>query len=253
MTSGICQFSSVGLNLLINLVLSCPQGYFRIGFMSRCRPWLTCRDLSDIQVGRLIGSGAVKAVFVARWRDMNMAHNELINDDYADDFLHGIQVLQKLPQSDRVARVVGSCPEKYILLTDFYQLGVLRHLTQASQNDNNPLELCFNFLLILRDLHSHVDGPWVLCDVTSSNKIETQFLLNDAAIPFVLNDVDSLANASFGGIKCGNRRFERSDEFVAPEVVNRNYFDEKIDICEVPAICKHFISKHLGTNTFNTN
>ena len=81
MTSGICQFSSVGLNLLINLVLSCPQGYFSIGFMSRCRPWLTCRDLSDIQVGRLIGSGAVKAVFVARWRDMNMAHNELINDD----------------------------------------------------------------------------------------------------------------------------------------------------------------------------
>ena len=153
--------------------------------MSRCRPWLTCRDLSDIQVGRLIGSGAVKAVFVARWRDMNMAHNELINDDYADDFLHGIQVLQKLPQSDRVARVVGSCPKIYILLTDFYQLGDLRHLTKASQNDNTPLELSFNFLLILRDFQSHVDGPWVLCDVTSSNEIETQFLLNDdAGIPF---------------------------------------------------------------------
>ena len=172
MTSGICQFSSVGLNLLINLVLSCPQGYFRIGFMSRCRPWLTCRDLSDIQVGRLIGSGAVKAVFLARWRDMNITYNGLINDDYADDFLHGIQVLQKLQQSDQVARVGGSCPKIYILLTDFYQLGDLRHLTKASHNDNNPLELPVNFLLILRDFQSHVDGPWVLCDVRNAISAE---------------------------------------------------------------------------------
>lgn len=42
----------------------CPQGYFKIGAMKNCSPWLTCEGLEkEVRKLKLVGEGAVKKVF----------------------------------------------------------------------------------------------------------------------------------------------------------------------------------------------
>lgn len=42
----------------------CIHGHFSLPWMSECRPWLQCSDIEsdDFEVGRVLGSGAVKVV-----------------------------------------------------------------------------------------------------------------------------------------------------------------------------------------------
>lgn len=44
----------------------CPHGYFRIGQMKNCSPWLTCEELrTEVRQLKRVGEGAVKKVSCA--------------------------------------------------------------------------------------------------------------------------------------------------------------------------------------------
>nr|CAG4644416.1 EOG090X0H59 [Lepidurus arcticus] len=89
---------------LLDIVMGdvCPNGMFWWPQGGICHSWLNCEDMTDLKVGELVGSGAVKAIFKAEWREYVLAYVELLNDEFEADFLHGLRILKSLQISDLV-------------------------------------------------------------------------------------------------------------------------------------------------------
>ncbi|XP_077332315.1 protein O-mannose kinase [Lithobates pipiens] len=246
----------------------CPQGYFKIGAMKNCSPWLTCEGLEkEVRKLKLVGEGAVKKVYLSEWKEMKVALSHLTVPSLQADFLHGLRMLKSL-QSRHVVTLVGYCEDNKSILTEYHPLGSLKNLDatfnlpkyQYLNTWQNRLELAIDYVSIIGYLHSSPLGVLVMCDSNDLDKVLSQYLLT-SDFRLVANDLDALplVDREKGMlVKCGPR--EITGDFIAPEQLwpygpdvefNNDLmppYDEKTDIWKIPAVTDYLLGHVEGSD-----
>uniref|UniRef100_V9KYT0 Protein O-mannose kinase n=1 Tax=Callorhinchus milii TaxID=7868 RepID=V9KYT0_CALMI len=246
----------------------CPQGYFKLGEMSDCLPWLSCEVIKrDIIVRELIGQGAVKQVFLALWRGNKVALSRLAVPKFKADFIHGLEMLKGL-QSVNVVKLLGFCEENHSILTKYHPLGSLNNLNAVMEQERylglntwrTRFHLVIEYVSVLNYLHNSPLGTRVMCDSNDLDKILSQYLLT-SELHLIVNDLDALpvVNRSSGVlVKCGHR--ELSGHFVAPEQLwpyahelpfsdhLMPSYDEKTDVWKIPNVVDFLLGQVEGSD-----
>jgi len=233
-----------------------------------CSPELNCDDLKDIHVYSLIGQGAVKHVYLAKWKHVYIALSKLANQLYQQDFLENIKMLKALGSSKLVTPFYGQC-NKSMYFTPFYPHGsalnlpIMLHKFNMHLNINQCFKLCLSYLEIINYLHTSPAGVRVMCDSNSLEKILSQYLV-DEDLNLIANDLDAIPEVTKGGVLCGKKPL--SGSFVAPEQHWTYYdqpfyytkmprYDQKVDIWKIPDVCEWFLnlcnSKEEDYDTLN--
>lgn len=246
----------------------CPYGYFRMGPMKNCSPWLSCEELrTEVRQLKRVGEGAVKRVFLSEWKERKVALSRLTSLELKDDFLHGLQMLKSL-QSRHVVTLLGYCEDDNTILTEYHPLGSLSSLEETlnlskyrSVNTwQHRLQLAVDYVSIINYLHHSPLGTLVMCDSSDLPKTLSQYLLT-SNFSIVVNDLDALplVNHSSGTfVKCGHR--ELHGDFVAPEQLwpygeDMSFhddlmpsYDEKIDIWKIPDVSSFLLGHVEGSD-----
>lgn len=239
----------------------CHNGSFIVGDMNECHSWLACGDFRYLDVGELIGFGAVKHVYQTSWQNNSMAVAFLNNKNYSSDFLFGIKVLKQLGWNKNIVQLIGFCEEVPVFLTEYHPIGSSVNVDIIYGDDSHNLSqrfhLCIDYVKILAFLHDSQIGPLMMCDSSTLIKTLEQYLLTTSG-NLVLNDVDSLAKVMEGGTVCGHR--ELNGDFVAPEqkwpfdgdeykTERMPPYSEKADVWKIPPVCSFFLGKSEGART----
>ncbi|XP_068259555.1 protein O-mannose kinase isoform X2 [Nyctibius grandis] len=231
----------------------CPIGYFKLGAVKNCSPWLSCEAINrEVRKLKCVGEGAVK---------------KLTNSELKEDFLHGLEMLKAL-QSKHVVRLLGYCEQQFTILTEYHPLGSLRGLNETlhipkykgMNTWHRRLMLAIDYVSIIRYLHRSPLGTLVMCDSNDLDKVLSQYLLT-SDFRILVNDLDALplVNRSAGRlVKCGHR--ELWGDFVAPEQ-RWPYgeevpfeddlmppYDEKTDIWKIPDVSNFFLGHVEGSD-----
>ncbi|GFO48410.1 protein o-mannose kinase [Plakobranchus ocellatus] len=224
-------FSGINQRISSNTA-RCTDGTFRLDNMTTCHPILGCMDLKrDLQfTDQVLGEGAQKIVWKGMWQNHEVAVNTLRHKMYLNDFLHGLDMLKlfnKDPgyKENKIVQLIGWClDDPPVIVTEMHHLGAASHIHEVLRNrfpDVDPLiqrfRMCLEFVHVLNILHSHADGPRVMCDANYPEKALSQFLLSNN-LSLILNDVDALpqVNRKSGKfVKCGHR--ELQGDYLAPE------------------------------------
>ncbi|XP_072532988.1 protein O-mannose kinase [Salminus brasiliensis] len=248
----------------------CPKGYFKVGTMSSCTPWLQCAEIrADVRRLRLIGQGAVKKVYLSEWRGQKVALSILSSGQYKADFLHGVSMLRSL-QSVRVVTLVGVCEEDEVFVTEYHPLGSALTLEATLTQDRylrlnswqTRLRLALDYVAFLVFLHNSPVGTRVMCDSNDLHKTLSQFLLT-SDLRLLANDLDALPRAESGrqGVKCGHQQL--IGEFVAPEQLwpygedvpfsddLMAAYDEKSDIWKIPDVTRFLLGHVSGSDVIH--
>nr|XP_020662826.1 protein O-mannose kinase [Pogona vitticeps]XP_020662828.1 protein O-mannose kinase [Pogona vitticeps] len=246
----------------------CPHGYFRLGSLRNCTPWLSCETIKrEVRKLKRVGEGAVKRVFLSEWKENKVALSQLTVPELQKDFMHGLQMLKSL-QSKHVVKLLGYCEEEFTVLTEYHPFGSLKNLNQILnlpkyKNSNmwqNRFLLAINYVSIIHYLHNSPLGTFVMCDSNDLEKVLSQYLLT-SSFHIVVNDLDALplVNKSAGElIKCGHQ--ELQGEFVAPEQLwpyGNNIpfednlmppYDEMTDIWKIPDVSNFLLGDVDGSD-----
>ncbi|XP_015362982.1 protein O-mannose kinase [Marmota marmota marmota] len=247
---------------------SCPYGYFKMGQMKNCSPWLSCEELrTEVRQLKRVGEGAVKRVFLSEWKERKVALSRLTSLEMRDDFLCGLQMLKSL-QSKHIVTLLGYCEEDNTILTEYHPLGSLSNLEKTLnlskyQNVNtwqHRLQLAMDYVGVINYLHHSPLGTLVMCDSNDLPKTLSQYLLT-SNFSIVANDLDALplVNHSSGTfVKCGHR--ELHGDFIAPEQLwpfgedipfhddLMPSYDEKIDIWKIPDVSSFLLGHVEGSD-----
>ncbi|NWV01169.1 SG196 kinase, partial [Upupa epops] len=246
----------------------CPFGYFKMGSVKNCSPWLSCEAINrEVRKLKCVGEGAVKKAFLSEWKENKVVLSQLINSELKEDFLHGLKMLKAL-QSKHVVRLLGYCEQQFTILTEYHPLGSLKRLNETLHMPkykgmntwHRRLMLAIDYVSIIRYLHSSPLGTLVMCDSNDLDKVLSQYLLT-SDFHVVVNDLDALplVNRSAGRlVKCGHR--ELWGEFVAPEQrwpygaevpfedALMPPYDEKTDIWKIPDVSNFFLGHVEGSD-----
>lgn len=246
----------------------CPYGYFRVGQMKNCSPWLSCEELrTEVRQLKRVGEGAVKRVFLSEWKERKVALSRLTRLEMKDDFLHGLQMLKSL-QSRYVVTLLGFCEDDNTILTEYHPLGSLSNLEetlnlskyQQVNTWQHRLQLAMEYVSIIDYLHHSPLGTRVMCDSSDLPKTLSQYLLT-SNFSIVANDLDALPlvnRSSRTFVKCGHQ--ELHGDFVAPEQLwpygeDRPFqdefmpsYDEKIDIWKIPDVSSFLLGHVEGSD-----
>ncbi|XP_023646913.2 protein O-mannose kinase [Paramormyrops kingsleyae] len=247
---------------------ACPPGQFKMGIMKNCSPWLQCPEVRrEVRKLKMIGQGAVKQVYLSEWKGHKVALSQLSNQEYREDFLHGLTMLKAL-QGPHVVLLVGFCPEDHNFVTEYQPLGSLLNLNavlgqkkyQVMDTWQTRLRLALDYVSVLRFLHSSPVGTRVMCDSSSLEKTLSQFLLT-TDFHLVANDLDALPEVDRQRgvlVKCGRR--ELGGDFVAPEQLWPHTevqlfsdelmpsYDEKTDVWKIPDVARFLLGKVPGAD-----
>lgn len=246
----------------------CPYGYFRVGQMKNCSPWLSCEELrTEVRQLKRVGEGAVKRVFLSEWKGHKVALSRLTRLEMKEDFLHGLQMLKSL-QSRHVVTLLGFCEEDNTVLTEYHPLGSLGNLEatlnlskyQKVNTWQHRLQLAMEYVSIIDYLHRSPLGTLVMCDSSDLPKTLSQYLLT-SNFSIVANDLDALPlvnRSTRTFVKCGHR--ELRGDFVAPEQLwpygeDRPFqddfmpaYDEKVDIWKIPDVSSFLLGHVEGSD-----
>lgn len=202
---------------------------------------LTCEDLSSVKLGPLVGLGAVKAVYTAKWRNQTFALSYLNNQEYSNDFKLGLKMLQFYQHSPSFVQLKGFCVKSDIILTEYHENGnALVFLKKMDKllKPTDRIKFCIDYAKILKTLHNF---NHVFCDSNDLDKLLSQLLVTKE-LRLILNDVDALADASDGLIRCGSQPL--FGEFIAPEQRHPTEgYDYKTDLWKFASVCEFFISE----------
>ncbi|XP_072898675.1 protein O-mannose kinase isoform X1 [Hemitrygon akajei] len=247
---------------------NCPPGYFWLGGMKDCFPWLSCEMIqTEVTVVEPIGQGAVKQVLLAYWRGNKVTLSRLAASEFSDDFLHGLEMLKGL-QSSYVVQLLGFCEEDATILTEYHPLGSLVNVNSVLQQEEHRefdtwevrFHLALEYVNFLHYLHNSPLGTRVMCDSNDLTKTLSQYLLT-TNLHVIANDLDALplVNRSAGVlIKCGTRQLH--GDFVAPEQLwpfgdkfpfsddLMPPYDEKTDIWKVPDVTDFLLGQVGGSD-----
>nr|XP_006125421.1 protein O-mannose kinase [Pelodiscus sinensis]XP_025041575.1 protein O-mannose kinase [Pelodiscus sinensis] len=246
----------------------CPFGYFRLGPMKNCSPWLSCEAINtEVRKLKRVGEGAVKKVFLSEWKEKKVSLSQLTNSELKEDFLHGLKMLKSL-QSKYVVKLLGYCEQKFTVLTEYHPLGSLKNLNEVLDLPkykgvntwHRRFRLAIDYVSTIHYLHNSPLGTLVMCDSNDLDKVLSQYLLT-SDFHVVVNDLDALplVNRSAGRlVKCGHR--ELQGEFVAPEQLwpygekvpfeddLMPPYDEKTDIWKIPDVSNFFLGHVEGSD-----
>ncbi|XP_068227874.1 protein O-mannose kinase-like [Palaemon carinicauda] len=240
---------------------NCDKGFFKIGNMTDCHPWLTCKEIRNVSIGDLIGYGAVKQVYKAHWGNELVSFNAINNIEYLNDFRDGLENLKILSPSNFIVQLVGSCLEEHVFLTEYYPLGdILKALSSLQEmlSLKDKFLFCIRYVEVLVFLHGSPAGKRVMCDSSTLNKTLEQYLVT-ASLNLVLNDADALPEVGKEGIVCGHKELYGS--FIAPEQkwpFSKEEFeekkmipyDEKSDIWKISDVCNYFLGNSEESKAF---
>ncbi|XP_003222408.3 protein O-mannose kinase isoform X1 [Anolis carolinensis] len=246
----------------------CPHGYFRLGSLKNCTPWLSCEAITrEVRRLKRVGEGAVKKVFLSEWKENKVALSQLTVPELQEDFIHGLHMLKSL-QSKHVVKLLGYCEEEFVVLTEYHPFGSLKNLNEILnlpkyKNSNtwyNRFLLAIDYVSIIHYLHNSPLGTFVMCDSSDLDKVLSQYLLT-SSFHVVVNDLDALplVNRKAGQlIKCGHR--ELQGEFVAPEQLwpygedvpfedsLMPPYDEMTDIWKIPDVSNFLLGDVDGSD-----
>ncbi|XP_053114739.1 protein O-mannose kinase [Hemicordylus capensis] len=246
----------------------CPHGYFRLGTVKNCSPWLSCKAMkTEVRRLKRIGEGAVKRVFLSEWKENKVVLSQLTLLELREDFLHGLKMLKSL-QSKHVVKLLGFCEEEFSILTEYHPFGSLKNLNEVlnlpkyknSNTWHQRFRLAIDYVSIIHYLHNSPLGTFVMCDSNDLDKVLSQYLLT-TDFRVIVNDLDALplVNRSVGElIKCGPR--ELQGEFVAPEQLwpypkeipfedsLMPPYDERTDIWKIPDISNFLLGDVDGSD-----
>ncbi|XP_074849969.1 protein O-mannose kinase [Carettochelys insculpta] len=246
----------------------CPFGYFRLGPMKNCSPWLSCEAINrEVRKLKCVGEGAVKKVFLSEWKENKVSLSQLTSSELKEDFLHGLNMLKSL-QSNYVVRLLGYCEQQFTILTEYHPFGSLKNLNEVLDRPrykgvntwHRRFMLAIDYVSIIHYLHNSPLGTLVMCDSNDLDKVLSQYLLT-SDFHVLVNDLDALplVNRSAGRlVKCGHR--ELQGEFVAPEQVwpfgdempfeddLMPPYDEKTDIWKIPDVSSFFLGHVEGSD-----
>lgn len=241
----------------------CDSGFFKIGEMKECHPWITCNSIKDMDIGDLLGYGAVKQIYQSSWKNHTVAYVYINNREFLDDFRAGLNFLKAVGWSKFIVQLIGFCEEAHVYITEYHPLGNSMNIEKVLGERNiiglkERFQLCADYVRILGFLHNSPLGTRVMCDSNTLNKTLEQYLIT-SSLTLVLNDVDALPQVGQEGIICGHR--EIRGNFVAPEQKwphDREEFTEermpryteKVDIWKIPAVCNHFLGKSEEARIF---
>lgn len=241
----------------------CDLGFFRIGEMKECHPWITCNDIKDMALGDLLGFGAVKQVYQSSWKGQAVAYVYINNRDFLEDFRAGLDFLKGIGANKFIVQLIGFCEEAHVYITEYHPLGNAANIQKVFSERNimglrERFQLCINYVSILEFLHNNPLGTRVMCDSNTLNKTLEQYLIT-SSLSLILNDVDALPQVGREGIICGHR--EIRGEFVAPEQKwphdgeefteeRMPRYSEKVDIWKIPSVCNHFLGKSEEARIF---
>ena len=195
-------------------------------------------------------------VFLASWNGYDVVVNTLTQQQYKEDFLHGLSMLHSSQQSHRVTQLLGYCGTVFV--SEYHILGdaskLLDLLLQPQYKHLDTLSvrfgLCIDFAQIISYFHSHHSGTRVFCDSNTLSATLQQFLIT-SGLRLVANDLDALPRVkSDRKIICGHQAIYTN--FAAPEqrwpFSSLPYdekllpgYDEKVDIWKIPDVCEHFL------------
>uniref|UniRef100_A0A8C8S9C0 Protein O-mannose kinase n=1 Tax=Pelusios castaneus TaxID=367368 RepID=A0A8C8S9C0_9SAUR len=246
----------------------CPFGYFRLGSMKNCSPWLSCEAINtEVRKLKCVGEGAVKKVFLSEWKENKVSLSQLTTSELKEDFLHGLKMLKSL-QSKYVVRLLGYCEKQFTILTEYHPLGSLKSLNKTLELPkykgwntwHRRFMLAIDYVSIIHYLHNSPLGTLVMCDSNDLEKVLSQYLLT-SDFHILVNDLDALplVNKNIGSlVKCGHR--ELQGEFVAPEQLwpygegvpfeddLMLSYDEKTDIWKIPDVSNFFLGHVEGSD-----
>ncbi|XP_042299932.1 protein O-mannose kinase [Sceloporus undulatus] len=246
----------------------CPHGYFRLGTLKNCTPWLSCEAIKrEVRKLKRVGEGAVKRVFLSEWKENKVALSQLTMPELQEDFTHGLHMLKSL-QSKYVVKLLGYCEEEFVVLTEYHPFGSLKNLNEILNLPKykhlntwyNRFLLAIGYVSIIHYLHYSPLGTFVMCDSNDLDKVLSQYLLT-SNFHVVVNDLDALplVNKDAGElIKCGHR--ELQGEFVAPEQLwpygeETSFedslmppYDERTDIWKIPDVSNFLLGDVDGSD-----
>lgn len=223
----------------------CPRGYFIVEGMVECHKLLTCSDCRSIEYVKLVGFGAVKWVFLAKWNNIYVSVSVLREASFIQDFLDGLSVLKSIPPSRYLNQLVGYCNEANLIVSEYQEFNNANNLVfLLTHNDNSaiPFQLCVNYIEILNFIHNSPIGVRVNCDSDSVEKILSQILVT-RNLTLVLNDVDALPEMTPNStITCGMNNRNHSKLLLPPELTpirdsHQTGYTDKSDIWKVPDVC----------------
>uniref|UniRef100_A0A3B3BZ74 Protein O-mannose kinase n=1 Tax=Oryzias melastigma TaxID=30732 RepID=A0A3B3BZ74_ORYME len=185
-------------------------------------------------------------VYLAEWSGQKVALCRLASQDYLEDFLHGMGMLQAL-QDTAVVQLVGLCAEDHSFVTEYHLHCSLLNLEGVFAQEQHQFHDTWQIRLRLA-----LDYVSILLEKTLS-----QFLLT-SDFRLVVNDLDALPKVDVGGgllVKFGHQ--ELTGDFVAPEQLwpfcNKSLsddlmpgYDEKTDIWKVPDVTRFIMGGVRG-------
>jgi len=182
----------------------CPNGYFRLGKMSYCQPWLDCNAIEDqIKLTQKdVGNGLGKMFSKAELDGMKVAfirtrEDKLTSGKIVDRVRRGFNNLKMLQPHPRVTQLLGYCIAGNItvMITELGTWGDLRQFLLTNTFKEFTMAQRTDIALQVTDaigyIHNSPGGSRINCDMNTVGQALAQFIvLEDFRV--VLNDVDDL-------------------------------------------------------------
>lgn len=220
----------------------CPNGSFGLPGMSECHPLLSCKNIrNDVHVIRLLTSGTVKNVYLAKWKQHEVILSNLSDARLEPDFQHNLHMYKLLGNMDYTVQYLGSCNNT--LVTEYFLLGSADQLQTLFQSKltrydslSRRFSLCLSYVTILQYLHAH---SRVMCDSNTVLKTLSQYLVH-SDLTLRVNDLDALPYANrTRRAACGSPPLY--GDLLAPEqrggTPEQALCDTACDVWKIPDVC----------------
>ena len=185
-------------------------------------------NFNELKLGKKIGQGGFSEIFETKWYNQKVAIKVIfdpnINENLLDEFNNEIEKLFILRHPNIIA-LYGICPksQKLAIVTELANKGSLFDYIHKNQNNNIPITFKNKITTQLINTMSYIhECNFVHRDLKTQN-ILLDDNLNIKLCDFGLTKLKSELNA-------GSGQYAGTPAYMAPELYERKFYDEKIDV-----------------------
>ena len=215
----------LGFILLQGRCSQCGQGTFSLLQWTSCAKFLTCDDFTeDVRPTSVLWRTDQWEYIEANWNTYRVIYSQKIVDgspdnDSSSEFDVIWRTAADISPHKNVLYPAGACVDEkrivYGVEEDVHPLTQLDSLLAHKDCDNWVVrfKLAIDYMRLLRHLHLHPSGPYVLCNSHSLQTLVSQFAVSEHL---------NLLLANFANLPAGHQpivcsRKELSGSFIAPE------------------------------------